>query len=171
MAVTEGEAHVGETIRRLREARGLTQAALAKAIGVDAQSVSRWERAERVPNAMDYRKAMDVLENILPIGLGQTVSRGTGPSEAEAPLPPSHAKLIRDFEREAARMGATDPELDHIHWSLRNPQSSRMFYMGDDGKPMTADEQLEELGFQVHGLRVWLQARLDKRAPKGKKLR
>jgi transcriptional regulator with XRE-family HTH domain len=169
MAIADNP-RLGSEIRELREAKGLTQAALAQAIGVDAQSVSRWERGERTPNAMDYRRAMDVL-HVPKIGLSQTVPRGTPSADAEEALPPSHAKLIRDFEREAARIGATDPELDHIHWSLRNPQSSRMFYMGDDGKPMTPDEQLEELGFQIHGLRVWLQARLEKRTPKGKKPR
>ena len=39
----------GDEIRRLREARGLTQEQLAKAIGVGARSVGNWERGVTIP--------------------------------------------------------------------------------------------------------------------------
>ena len=33
----------GQTVRRLREAKNLTQSQLAEALGVTAKAVSRWE--------------------------------------------------------------------------------------------------------------------------------
>lgn len=47
-------------IRTLREALGLTQAALAERLGVDAMTVSRWERGTVKPRASAV-KAMDKL--------------------------------------------------------------------------------------------------------------
>lgn len=42
--------HVGETIKKLRKERDLTQEALANFIGVSYQSVSKWERGESYPD-------------------------------------------------------------------------------------------------------------------------
>ena len=39
----------GKEIRRLREARGLTQEQLAQAVGVGMRTVGAWERGETVP--------------------------------------------------------------------------------------------------------------------------
>ena len=39
----------GSTIRRLREARGLTQAGLAKLLDVSDKAVSKWETAKGFP--------------------------------------------------------------------------------------------------------------------------
>jgi len=41
---------MGKEIRRLREARGITQEALAEALNVTAQSVSKWERCTSMPD-------------------------------------------------------------------------------------------------------------------------
>ena len=47
---------LGRDIAAAREAAGLTQLALANAIGVDPQTISRWERGERTPGPNDlYR--------------------------------------------------------------------------------------------------------------------
>ena len=40
----------GSTIKALREARGLTQAALAEKIGVSSKTVSKWETAKGLPD-------------------------------------------------------------------------------------------------------------------------
>ena len=41
---------MGKEIRRLREDRGITQEALAEALNVTAQSVSKWERGTSMPD-------------------------------------------------------------------------------------------------------------------------
>ena len=42
--------HIGETIKKLRKERNITQDALANFIGVPYQSVSKWERCESYPD-------------------------------------------------------------------------------------------------------------------------
>lgn len=55
---SEIDVRIGETIRRHREARGLTQAALAKGIGVTFQQVQKYERGvNRVAAATMVRAA------------------------------------------------------------------------------------------------------------------
>ncbi|MBR3998341.1 MAG: helix-turn-helix transcriptional regulator [Clostridia bacterium] len=44
------ELNIGTSIRRLRQERNVTQEELAGAVGVTAQAVSRWERAEGYPD-------------------------------------------------------------------------------------------------------------------------
>ncbi len=41
---------IGERIKKLREARGLTQDSLARSIGVTQDSISLWESNKRIPN-------------------------------------------------------------------------------------------------------------------------
>jgi transcriptional regulator with XRE-family HTH domain len=55
----------GKEIRRLREARGLTQEQLAQAVGVGMRTVGAWERGETVPlNRMGaLEKFFGVAEN------------------------------------------------------------------------------------------------------------
>ena len=40
----------GSTIKKLREARGMTQAQLAERIGVSDKAVSKWETAKGLPD-------------------------------------------------------------------------------------------------------------------------
>jgi DNA-binding transcriptional regulator YiaG len=48
--------------RLIRERAGLTQAALARALGVNRAVLSRWENGERTPR--DPRGYLDVLERL-----------------------------------------------------------------------------------------------------------
>ena len=40
----------GNTIRTLREARNMTQAALAQSLGVSSKTISKWETAKGLPD-------------------------------------------------------------------------------------------------------------------------
>ena len=61
-------AEFGENVRRLREAKGLTQQSLADQLYVTRQAVSRWENGETVPNTEALKllsKEFDVSINTL----------------------------------------------------------------------------------------------------------
>jgi DNA-binding XRE family transcriptional regulator len=52
---------------RIRQLAGLSQAELARSIGVDASTLSRWESCQRTPrgtNAVDYARALRVLNEV-----------------------------------------------------------------------------------------------------------
>lgn len=59
----ESTARIGERIRSLREERGMTQAALARALPgvVEASAVSRWERGKVRPRDETLEKIADTL--------------------------------------------------------------------------------------------------------------
>jgi transcriptional regulator with XRE-family HTH domain len=48
-------------IRRYRQVNGLTQAALAEAIGVEQATISRWERGTHTPELSTQRRLRDLL--------------------------------------------------------------------------------------------------------------
>lgn len=52
---------LGEKLWRLREARGLTQEALAEALGVSRQTVSNWENDKATPDAEKLQKLCETL--------------------------------------------------------------------------------------------------------------
>jgi len=43
-------------LRRYREDEGLSQGALAKKLGVSAQTIHRWEKGERIPRRGQWSK-------------------------------------------------------------------------------------------------------------------
>ena len=52
---------LGENIRKNRLALGLTQEALGEKLGMAAQTVSKWERDESLPDASALPKLADTL--------------------------------------------------------------------------------------------------------------
>lgn len=52
---------MGEKIRAYRERKGLSQKALAEALGVDQSAVSNWERGLSEPTAFNIRRLADLL--------------------------------------------------------------------------------------------------------------
>ena len=54
--------NLGDNIRRIRLERGMTQAALAEALGVSDRAVSRWERNAAAPGVMLLARLALVLE-------------------------------------------------------------------------------------------------------------
>ena len=72
--------NLGETIYRLRTGRGMSQDALANALDVSRQSVSKWENNAAVPELDKLLK----LSEIFGVTLDELVGR-----EAPAPTPPA----------------------------------------------------------------------------------
>jgi transcriptional regulator with XRE-family HTH domain len=56
-----GDKSVGESIKDLRTARGLSIRELATKTGLSASAISRWESGSRTPTVEHYNKMMTVL--------------------------------------------------------------------------------------------------------------
>ena len=52
---------LGRNIERLRRAKGLTQAALARQMGIDQRCLSHWEHGRRVPTIESLHQLHDEL--------------------------------------------------------------------------------------------------------------
>ena len=64
-------AEFGENVRRLREAKGLTQQRLADQLYVTRQAVSRWEGGSRYPDLMTAKKLAEALDSTMDALLSQ----------------------------------------------------------------------------------------------------
>ena len=74
--------NLGETIYRLRTKQGMSQDALAEALGVSRQSVSKWENNAAVPELEKLLK----MSELFGVTLDELVGR-----ESPTPLPPATA--------------------------------------------------------------------------------
>ncbi len=63
----------GTTIKRLREAKGITQAELAEQIGVSSKTVSKWETTKGLPDI----SLMEPLSNALGVSIMELMSGNT----------------------------------------------------------------------------------------------
>jgi transcriptional regulator with XRE-family HTH domain len=90
-----GLAEFGERLRQLRERHGLTQEDLARAVGTNTGTVSRWERGLGNPQAAQLVQLAETL--------GATVDyllRGTDPERGATPLSPAFRDFLRtDYGR------------------------------------------------------------------------
>lgn len=63
----------GQTVRRLREAKGITQADLADRIGVSSKAVSKWETAKGLPDI----SLLEPLSQALGVSVSELLSGNT----------------------------------------------------------------------------------------------
>ena len=63
----------GQTVRRLREAKGITQAELAEQIGVSSKAVSKWETAKGLPDI----SLLEPLSTALGVSVSELLSGNT----------------------------------------------------------------------------------------------
>lgn len=165
----------------------MTQTQAAAALGVTLMTVSRWERGQSVKDrdlaaAANLYDAWDLLaEYVEDKRLINLVPRGTlavredasdayagarradGSIIATDSLPNRLEVLAKNFEREMIRAGATNDEVDYIHFATHNPESAKLFYMGGTGQPLSLERQEKELALLMEALRVWVMARIAER--------
>ncbi len=79
---------LGEKIWRLREAKGLSQEALAERLEVSRQTISNWENDRATPDAYKLRQLCEVLgvgaDELLSMGEGLPASSERSPSPETA---------------------------------------------------------------------------------------
>jgi transcriptional regulator with XRE-family HTH domain len=160
---------IANRIKTLRESKGLTQGQLASAIGVDPQTVSRWERGERVPNGEDYAAAMEFL--ISGESGGLRIVAEEQPSYNKR-MPSGAAGRVRRFElfmREMARMDADDFELDYVRERGKSYIESVLFAEGAPDLPIEElDRELDAYLNKI--LRVWVIDHMKGRGAKPRKI-
>lgn len=52
----------GERIGRLRQEKGMTQIALAEALGITSQAISKWERGQSFPDVSRLDELAELLD-------------------------------------------------------------------------------------------------------------
>ena len=72
----------GETLRKLRTERKITQAKLAQVAGVDRTTVNKWESV----NAIPHGEILKVLADYFNVSLDYLLGRTDNPQIAENPL-------------------------------------------------------------------------------------
>lgn len=88
--IVTGLAEFGDRLRQLRERQGLTQEDLARAVGTNTGTVSRWERGLGNPQAAQLVQLAETL--------GASVDyllRGTDPDTNAPPLSPAFHDFLR----------------------------------------------------------------------------
>lgn len=64
ITITSAEEY-GPAIRRIREARGLSQEQLAQLMGIDQRTISRWEVGPNLVNPVNFLKVITALDSII----------------------------------------------------------------------------------------------------------
>lgn len=96
----ELKSRVGANIARLRRERGMTQAELAERINYSDKAVSKWERAESLPDVLTLLSLAEQLDTDLNTLVGMSANPKTEPvSEPEPPIPEKPAKKRRTTDR------------------------------------------------------------------------
>lgn len=120
---------LGARIRTLRKERGLSQEALAQALEVSRQAVTKWEDGSSLPSTAN----LFALSGFFGVPLAEL----TGTPEGSAPLPgtASISEKTRDKRAKALRIGAwvllavSVPDCSYVPYSILLPDRlfQRMF--------------------------------------------
>ena len=96
----ELKSRVGANIARLRRERGLTQAELAERINYSDKAVSKWERAESLPDVLTLLSLAEQLDTDLNTLVGMSANPKTEPvSKPEPPITEKPIKKHRTADR------------------------------------------------------------------------
>jgi transcriptional regulator with XRE-family HTH domain len=154
MHLPQHASQIGQALRAARERARLTQAEAARLLGVDKQTISRWERGETAVKAADHNRALErygAADGGRLDTVGSNVSRGTSPALAR------FAPAVDRFEREIIRLGADDDEVDRIRAILRAPPVTGVLVAG------SPEEQDAEFDIFLEACRVWLKLHMQRR--------
>lgn len=87
---------IGEYLRKIRKARGMTQDDLAKATGISVSSIKQWELDNTEPNA----RGLCILADVLDCSIDYLVGRSeTFKLEHNAPDVAAEVKRYEDYLR------------------------------------------------------------------------
>lgn len=109
-------AEMGENIRRMREAKGLTQYALAVQIGTQAKQVNQWEIGAVSPCAWYLGQLADALECTVDEIMGRDAVRPVRCANCE------HYKQIDMFGREARECKFWEVDTGPDGWCYRGKE-------------------------------------------------
>ena len=105
---------LGENIRALRKARGLSQQELAERLHVVRQTVSKWEQGLSVPDADMLVRLAECLEVSVEELLGAPKPESTAPLEPQAVLADKLSALTGQLAEQNHRRLSVGPALRHI---------------------------------------------------------
>ena len=115
---------LGDTLRAAREARGMTQVALAAYFGISKSAVNQWESGKNIP---DQRKIASLAEKLeldpaLLVRLAGIPVPGAAPSAvmSPVPIPPGRPDIPVWASAEAGSDGAMVLVNDPIDWIRRS---------------------------------------------------
>lgn len=159
---------LGSRLAFARNAAGLRQSDVARALGLNhGIQVSKWENDQHAPAARTldrladlYGVAVSWLLNGYDYPLDSTSAfRGTVREGAATayPLSRSISHLVRDFERELIRAGASDLEVDYALAVLRSPETSRLLHGAESQSGADAEKEARIL---MDALTGWVNARM-----------
>lgn len=104
-AMAKQQQTLGASIRSYRSARGMNRPTLAQRVGVDPQTIGRWERDERVPHPQHLLRLAEVL-GVDAEALGYEIPVAAG---GEAP-----AWAVQQFEQLQAQLNEIQLLLERI---------------------------------------------------------
>lgn len=179
MAVDESQ--IGRRLKEAREASGKTQAAVAKEVGIDSVTLSRYERGVLpVPRAtllalsQVYNRPVEELGGT-PLYVGD-VPRGTARvaeppaaiDQAGAELPRALRLRANEVERELIELGATDEQVRDFHRSVRESPVLMALFRGGAPNRLSNEELLQlfdgvAIGFKAIIEQMVREAREEKR--------
>lgn len=107
----------GERLRELRDAKGLTQRAVADHFEIDKASISEWERDRSAPS----RRRLVALDDLYDAGGEVLALYGVKPSIEAAPLDMVAALLDR-VDRLALLVEQLRADVDHLSRSAQRSQ-------------------------------------------------
>lgn len=149
---------ISQLLWNARYQKGLTQEQLAQALGVDKQSISRWERGERLPSPAAMRR----LEHFFEVNFAKLADETKIDREAE-----KDAHWIDAFDTsrvalnrmifEMSELGVSQTELDAAK-ALLVSKAAQDFYFS--GRPMKSEE---EITASIELLATGIKAVLDRR--------